>query len=78
MASVPLIPPCIEGNRGPVNVGIGALFLSICVILTSLRVFLRVRRIAAGFGWDDAFILIAMVSVVHQFWYWSCDQTPRY
>lgn len=64
MSSVPLLPPCIEGDKGAVNVGIGAVFLAICIVLTSLRIFARVRRVAAELGWDDAFVVIAMVNIV--------------
>lgn len=54
--------PCIEGNKGTVIIGFGATFLAITIILTILRIFVRVRRVTAGLGWDDAFIVIAVVS----------------
>ena len=66
MTSVPLLPACIEGNKGPINVGIGAVFLTISVILTILRVYVRTRRITAGLGWDDACIILATVRIVLQ------------
>ncbi len=52
----------MEGNRGTAIVGIGATFIAIGTILTGLRVFTRIRLVAAGLGWDDAFIVIALVS----------------
>ena len=62
MSSASLPVPCIEGDKGNVNIGIGATFLAICVITTFLRIYTRMRRVTAGFGMDDVFILIAVVS----------------
>ena len=62
MSSASLPIPCIEGDKGMVNVGIGATFLAICVISTCLRIFTRMRRVTAGLGMDDAFIFLAVVS----------------
>lgn len=62
MSSASLPIPCIEGDKGIVNIGIGATFLAICIISTCLRIFTRMRRVTAGLGMDDAFILMALVS----------------
>jgi len=62
MPSVLSLPPCIEGDKGDVIIGVSSAFFAICVILTSLRIWMRVWRVTAGLGWDDASIIIAMVS----------------
>lgn len=62
MSSVALPIPCVQGDKGTVNVGVGATFLAISIVLTGLRIFTRTRRVTAGLGWDDATIIIAVVS----------------
>lgn len=62
MSSASSSIPCIEGDKGTVDIGIGAILLAICVILTCLRIFTRTRRVTAGLGMDDAFIVLAVVS----------------
>ena len=63
MATLPVLPPCVEGNEGSTNLGVGATFLTICVILTTLRIYVRTKRMTAGLWWDDACIVFAMVSM---------------
>ena len=66
MSSAALPIPCIQGDKGPVNIGISATFLAISIILTGLRIFTRISRVTAGLGWDDASIVTAVVSAGFQ------------
>lgn len=64
MSSGALPIPCVQGNKGTINVPVGATFLAISIILTGLRIFTRTRRVTAGLGWDDASIIIAVVFAI--------------
>lgn len=47
-------------NVGPEQTAIYGLFLSIAVVLVSLRIYVRARMVKK-LGWDDFFLLLGIV-----------------
>jgi hypothetical protein len=49
-------------TRGPALLVINLAFIAICTIMVALRMYARVI-VVRWFGWDDIFILFALVSI---------------
>ena len=58
--SAATVPPPPKEDRGDSLNAVNGVFLGVGLILVCLRIFVR-TRINKTFGWDDGFIILALV-----------------
>lgn len=63
MSSSGELGPCLPGDKSAIVPALGAVVIAVGTLLLALRLFVRLRVVEGGYGWDDTTIIISWVSL---------------